>query len=178
MHRHRKSAENSDIAPAKTREQGLERIRKLQSVSRRGLWGLAIFLGISMVALPQAGVLPTISRNVREMLGAAPPTNLISIALVVYSFSALVLILSRIGSGNGSYRGWSHLGYLSAFYAFYYYADALDSNFWAIFAAGFTILSLEHYHIWTFCRENIRKEKEHLKQLERKEAFFSSSEQK
>ncbi len=175
MHRHRKSAENSDTAPTITREQGLERIRKLHSLSQRGLWGLAIFLGISMVALPQSGLLPIIPRNVREVLGAAPPTNLISIALVVYSFSALVLILSRIGSGNGSYRGWSHLGYLSAFYAFYYYAGALESNFWAIFAAGFTILSLEHYHIWTFCRENIRKEKEHLKQLERKEAFFSSS---
>lgn len=176
MHRSPQLTEKSDNSTQDARSRSLKRVHQLQALSRRGLWGLAIFLIISLVALPYSELLPDIPRGVREVLGGAPPTHLISIALVVYSFSALVLILSRIGSGSETYRGWSHLGYLTAFYAFYYYANAIESNFWAIFAAGITIMALEHYHIWTFCRESIHKEKEHLKQLERKEAFFSPKE--
>ncbi|MDO3377393.1 menaquinol oxidoreductase [Geoalkalibacter halelectricus] len=149
------------------------RIRRLQALSRRGLWGLAVFLLISLVAFTHDTLLPPISPGVRSFLGGSPPTNLISIALVVYSFSALVLILSRMSSGEGKYRGWSHIGYLSGFYAFYFYGEALDANFWAVFAAGFTIMSLEHYQMWSFCSESIANEKEALAKAERLEKFNS-----
>ncbi|KIH76226.1 hypothetical protein SAMN05660860_00180 [Geoalkalibacter ferrihydriticus] len=149
------------------------RIQHLQVLSRRGLWGLAVFLLMSLAAFGHETLLPQISPGVRSALGSAPPTNFISIALVVYSFSALVLILSRMSSGEGKYKGWSHLGYLFGFYAFYYYGEALGTNFWAVFAAGITIMSLEYYQMWSFCSESIAKEKEALAKAERLEKFNS-----
>jgi hypothetical protein len=147
------------------REVHLE-IRRLHRLSNRGLWGLSLFILISLGAQQNFDFLPTISDGARAVLGAAPPVKLISIALVVYSFSALILILSRMMGGSDTYRGWSHLGYLAGFYAFYYYAEALPENFWAVFAAGFTIFSLEYYQIWTYCSDGIRTEKELLSKLE------------
>ncbi len=142
-----------------------EKIRRHQAMANRGLWGLAIFILFSIAAQQNFGILPEISPEIRRLLGPSPPIKLISIALAVYAFSALILILSRMMSGSQTYRGWAHLGYLSAFYAFYYYGQALRENFWAVFAAGLTILGLEYYQIWTHCTEAIRKEKQLLASL-------------
>ncbi len=106
--------------------------------------------------------LPPIPDAVREFLGFSPPVTLINIALVVYTFSALALTLARMMAGSNSYRGWAHLGYLGAFYGFYYYAGELKSNFWPVFAAGLTILCLENYRVWTYCTDAIREEREKL----------------
>lgn len=141
-------------------------IRRLQRLSNRGLWGLALFIFISLGAQRNFDFFPPLSEGARAVLGAAPPVKLISIALVVYSFSGLVLILSRMMGGTETYRGWSHLGYLSGFYLFYFYAEALSDNFWAVFAAGCTILTLEYYSIWNYCNEAIRTEKELLGKLD------------
>jgi hypothetical protein len=148
------------------REEVRREIRRLQQLSNRGLWGLALFILISLGAQRNFDFFPPLSEGARAVLGAAPPVKLISIALVVYSFSALVLILSRMMGGTDSYRGWSHLGYLSGFYLFYFYAEALPDNFWAVFAAGCTILILEYYSIWTYCHEAILTEKELLGKLD------------
>ncbi|HEY7746226.1 MAG TPA: menaquinol oxidoreductase, partial [Desulfuromonadales bacterium] len=94
------------------------------------------------------------------------PVNLISTALVIYSFSAIILILSRMALNSGKFGSISHVGYLSAFYGFYHYARALGDNFWAVLAAGVTVLSLESYHTWTYCRGQIREEEEKLSRLE------------
>ncbi len=142
-----------------------QEIHRLHRQSNKGLWGLAVFILISIGAQQNFGFFPPIPESAREVLGASPPVRFISIALVVYSFSALILILSRMMGGSDTYRGWSHLGYLTGFYAFYYYAEALPENFWAIFVAGITIMSLEYYLIWTYCSEAIRKEKEILERL-------------
>ncbi|BCR06660.1 hypothetical protein DESUT3_37290 [Desulfuromonas versatilis] len=151
--------------PGERRREIETRIRRLHALANRGLWGLAIFILISIGAQRNFSFIPEISPEIRALLGPSPPIKLISIALAVYAFSALILILSRMMSGSNSYRGWSHLGYLSAFYAFYYYGEALQQNFWAVFAAGITILGLEYYQIWTHCAEALRKEKQLLASL-------------
>ncbi|MEJ2200770.1 MAG: menaquinol oxidoreductase [Desulfuromonadaceae bacterium] len=156
-------AQHFDTEPL--RQEVLKEIRRLNRLSNQGLWGLAIFILISLGAQRNFDFLPPISEEVRAVLGAAPPIKLVSIALVVYSFSALILILSRMMGGSETYRGWSHLGYLSGFYIFYYYGNALAENFWAVFAAGATILSLEYYQIWTFCSEAMKTEKQLLEKL-------------
>lgn len=168
-----RSEENRSAGPVeetdlvRRRREAQERIRRLHSRSHRGLWGLALFLLISILALQDFSFLPALPPGTRRLLGAAPPTNLISIALVVYSFSALILTLARMWSGTGAYRGWSHLAYLGAFYGFYGYGGVLDDNFLAVFAAGLTILGLESYHVWTWCAEEMDKEKETLARLDR-----------
>jgi hypothetical protein len=55
---------------------------------------------------------------------------------------------------------------LGAFYGFYHYARALSDNFWAVLAAGVTVLALESYHVWTYYRGQIREEEEKLSRLE------------
>jgi hypothetical protein len=120
-----------------------EGIDRLRGRANRGLWAMALFLGISLGALKNFDFLPSLPADIREMLGAPPPVTLISTALVVYSFSAIILILSRMALNSGKYGGITHVGYLGAFYGFYHYARALGDNFWAVLAAGVTVLSLE-----------------------------------
>ncbi len=94
---------------------------------------------------------------------------MINTALIVYSFSAILLILSRMMGGYGAYGGIIHVGYLAAFYGFYHFAGVLDENFWAVFAAGMTILGLETYHVWIYCVEHMKGEGHVLEEDEKKE---------
>lgn len=128
---------------------------------------MALFFLISLGAALGFRFLPPISAETRQFLGISPPPTLISIALIVYAFSALVLTLGRMNTGSVRFRGWSHIGYLSAFYLFYYYAGLLRENFWPVFIAGLTILGLEDYRIWSVCSEAIRKEKKILASLKK-----------
>lgn len=162
------SPDEAESPLGRTCEESRQRIDTLHRLSRRGLWGLLAFILLTTVVVQTSRLVPDLPHSVRQTLGASPSENLISIALAVYIFSALILILARMMGGTRIYRGWSHLGYLSAFYLFYYYARALDRNFWAVFAAGMTILALEYYGIWSWCSESIRRERENLSQLERK----------
>ena len=155
------------------RQESLATIRKLQATSSRGLWALALFIFISMGAMYNFSFIPPLSPEIKAILGRPPSANMISGALILYCFSAIILILARMMSGSGSYSGFAHVGYLFGFYVFYYFSRALEENFWAVFVAGLTILSLESYHIWTWCSESIRREQESLEDLERKRRFFA-----
>jgi len=112
--------------------------------------------------------------RIHKLLGAPPPVTLISIALVVYSFSAIILILSRMTLGMNARTGFAHVGYLTAFYGFYHFARAMEENFWAVFAAGVTILGLASYHNWVQCSEKIRAEQKILVRSEREKTSGSN----
>ncbi len=121
------------------------------------MWALALFLVISLGAMRDFDFLPPLPGRFHALLGASPPVGLISAALIVYSFSAIILILARMATGSGAYGGMSHVGYLLGFYFFYHYAGAMEDNFWAVFAAGMTILGIESYHIRTHFTELVRE---------------------
>ncbi|RNC72728.1 MAG: menaquinol oxidoreductase [Desulfuromonadales bacterium] len=149
------------------KQETLQRIERLRTKSSRGLWAMALFIAVSIVALNDFSLLPSLPEGIRAALGKPPSSIMISGALVVYTFSAIILILSRMMGGSEEYSGFSHVGYLTAFYGFYHFAKALGDNFWAVFAAGITILGLESYHIWNFCSEAIKREEEILAAIER-----------
>jgi hypothetical protein len=132
---------------------------------------LALFLGVSCVVFYGLERLIPITEPVREFLGAAPPSGLISLALVIYSFSAIVLILSRMTMAQPPVSGFAHVGFLTGFYGFYYYAGGGAENLWAVLAAGGTIMLLYLYHLRNYCAEELRKERETLAQLERRHHF-------
>ncbi|HEX9023519.1 MAG TPA: menaquinol oxidoreductase [Geobacteraceae bacterium] len=136
-----------------------EKIRRLQARANRVLLIVAVFIAVSIGAIRNFDLLPSLPSGVRAILGSPPSPNMISALLILYSFSAIILILARMMSGSGSYGGLSHIGYLTAFYLFYHFAGALAENFWAVFAAGMTILGLESYHVWTWCMDEIGKER-------------------
>ena len=152
------------------------RIGRLQATANHGLWSLALFIALSTCALWDFSFFPSLPDELRSLLGKPPSFNMISGALVLYSFSAIILTLSRMMGGLGEGSPFPHVLYLAAFYGFYHFAKGLDENFWAVFAAGLTVLGLESYRIWTYSNDEIRKEQERLVELERKSAFWSGDE--
>ncbi|HTP63952.1 MAG TPA: menaquinol oxidoreductase [Geobacteraceae bacterium] len=144
-----------------------DKIRQLKAKASHPLYFMAIFIALSIGAIRDFDFLPSFSPRIHELLGQPPSAEMISAALIVYSFSAIILILSRMMKGSGSYGGIIQVAFLSGFYFFYHFAGAMDDNFWAVFAAGMTILGLESYQVWVWCREEIRIQQVILAELER-----------
>lgn len=153
-------------AQSQLRQGLLDEIRRLRRFSNRGLWALSLFLLLSTLAWRDFWFLPG-PQEVIAALGAPPTPLMISLVLVLYTFSAIILSLSRMMSGVRHPSSFCHVGYLAGFYLFYYFAEALSDNYWAVFGAGFTILCLESYRIWTFCSDQLGKRMEQLAFLER-----------
>lgn len=165
------SSPNLHPEPSALREQALAQIHRLEARAAHGLWAVALFLAVSIVARFGVPRLPSLPPTVREALGASPSEGMISAALIVYIFSAIILVLSRMTLGHPPSAGYLHVAYLTGFYVFYHFAGAAGENFWAVFAAGATILALCCYHLRTHCQEAIRQEREILATLERRERF-------
>jgi len=144
------------------RRETLANIRKLQRKFTMELLAAALFLLLSIAALSDFAFFPSFDEKFRAVLGSPPSVNMISSVLLLYIFSAILLILSRMMSGSGKYGGVGHVGYLAGFYFFYHFSGKLPENFWAVFAAGVTVLGLESYHLWIYCSEEIEKEREVL----------------
>ncbi len=134
------------------------RIRSLERSAGNGLWGMVLFLLVSFAAFDGFSIFPNLSPEFRRQLGAPPPVNLISLALVLYAFSGIVLTLARMTSNTGAYRGFMHAAFFSGFYAFYHLSGALPDNFWAVFLAGTSVMGLESYHLWTQHGASVRKQ--------------------
>jgi hypothetical protein len=154
-------------SPGLRRQEIQDRIRYLKKQIRYSQCWMVLFFLVSLGAVVDFRFFPPISEKTHQLLGVSPSPNLISVALIVYAFSAIILIMGHMNTGPGRFRGWSHIGYLSAFYLFYYYAGRLRENFWPVFFAGLTILGLENYRVWSVCSEAIRKEKEILTSLKK-----------
>ena len=72
------------------------RIRRLERAAGHGLWGMVIFLLVSLAAFNDFAILPDLPEQVRRQLGAPPPVEMISLALVIYAFSGIVYVLARM----------------------------------------------------------------------------------
>ncbi len=152
-----------DIEPL--RKQVQAKIRKFELLSSSGLWILALFTAMSIGASRDFDFLPSFSPEFHDMLGAAPPTNFINWALVLYGFSAIIMVLTQMTGSKRPRGAYAHIGYLSAFYAFYHFSGDLAENLWAIFTVGMTILSLQGYHVWNYYKDKVREEQEILAEL-------------
>lgn len=144
----------------------LEEIKKLQHFSNRGMLALSLFILVSTLAWRDFWFLPPAEKIV-ALLGAPPTSQVISLVLILYTFSAIILSLSRMMGGIRHKSSFCHVGYLLVFYLFYYFAQGLADNYWAVFGAGFTILCMESYRIWTFCHDSLAKKHEQLAYLDR-----------
>lgn len=143
-----------------------EEIKRLRRFSNRGLWALSLFLFVSTLAWRDFWFLPS-AEQIVESLGAPPTPLMINLVLILYTFSAIILSLSRMMAGLKHSSSFCHVGYIFVFYLFYYCAEVLPDNYWAVFGAGFTILCMESYRIWTYCNDNIIKKTEQLAYLDR-----------
>lgn len=141
----RMSAEKEPLILAKKQVPG-QKTGSL-SGSRHGVYGLGVFVLLSLAATALQSAVPQIPIAWRARLGAAPPVELIAMALCIYVFSALLLLLARFAETDHRYRGWPHLGYLAGFYFFFFYAEALPQYFPALVGTGTTLFLLEYYRI-------------------------------
>jgi hypothetical protein len=141
-------------------------ISRLRSYSLRGVWSLSLFLLVSLYAWRSFPLFPPPETFI-SYLGTPPSAYLVSSLFVVYTFFAILLSLSRMIAGVAHHGSLSHVAYLSGFFFFYYVAKALDDNYWAVFAAGITILAVESYRIWAFCQEALARSTERLAFVEK-----------
>jgi len=135
-------------------------IRRLKARPSHSLYAMALFIALSIGGMRDFDFLPSFPPGVRELLGQPPSADMVSAALLIYSFSAIILTLARMMSGDGKFNGFAQVAFLGGFYFFYHFTGTMSDNFWAVFTAGMTILSLGSYHIWAWCAEEIRKEEE------------------
>lgn len=145
------------------REEILHTIDNLYALSRRGLWKLLLFLGISAVALyfKSYDLFAVCPENIREVLGAPPPKELIHIVLAVSTISALILI-GRDSDSSAGGSGWIQFGMSAIFYPLYAMTNTLEANFPAVFVAGLLIISIEYVTVWFQTSRTIHEEKERL----------------
>jgi hypothetical protein len=132
----------------------------LHSLSRRGIRDLALFLMISTAFFCVRGIdfLAPVGGTVRMILGSAPPTGLITVALGGYTLSALVLIVGRTVNGDRPSMTWLHLFFRSIFYPFFLFANALEGHFMGVFIAGLALFALEQLNIWSYAQNLSREE--------------------
>lgn len=154
------ASEASDSAIILRREL-TEEINRLNRFSTRGVLALALFLVISMCAWWNFPFLP-VPDTVTALLGRPPSARIIGTVLLLYTFSALILSLSRMAIGVEHWSSFCHVGYLTVFFLFYYFGKTLADNYWAVFGSGITILCVESYRIWSYCSENVAKKREAL----------------
>ena len=144
--------------PAFAKKQGFgQKSGSRSDSSRHGVYGLSAFVLLSLAATGIQGAVPHIPYAWREKLGAAPPVELIAIALCIYAFSALLLLLARFAETDHRYRAWPHLGYLGGFYFFFFYAEALPQYFPALMGTGATLFLLEYYRMFLNERQAAEK---------------------
>jgi hypothetical protein len=148
------------------RQELTSEIDRLNRLSTRGILALALFILVSLLAWWGFPFLPA-PESVTALLGKPPSARIISIALLLYTFSAIILSLSRMTAGIEHRSSFSHVGYLTGFFLFYYFGKSLEENYWAVFGAGITILGVESYRIWTYCSEGISKNREDLEYVTR-----------
>jgi hypothetical protein len=134
-----------------------EEIDRLFVTSRKGLWGLLIFLAASIIAFyfRDHGITNSLPHDFREMLGPAPPVFLVSILLGISTFSSLVLIGGRIFHGWEPGSTLMHLLFRLLFYLLYFVVDSLADYYHAVFISGIVVLSLQHYNIWSYASKAI-----------------------
>jgi hypothetical protein len=159
------------LAPEPRRSDMLEQqlradIKRLNRFSNRGLWAFSLFILVSLTAWRDFPMLP-LPDTVVAALGPPPSPYIISIVLLFYTFSAIILSLSRMTAGLEHKSSFCHVGYLTCFFLFYHFAKALGDNFWPVFGAGVTILAVESYRIWSFCRDALSIKTEQLEFVKR-----------
>ena len=163
MHEHQQGVDSdeSGVRAELLRRELLREIERLNRFSHRGLVAFSLFLAISLLAWWGFPVFPA-PDTVIAVLGKPPSARIIGSVLLLYTFSAIILSLSRMTTGIEHRSSFCHVGYLGAFFIFYYFGKSLEDNYWAVFGAGITILGVESYRIRTFCAEGIAKLREDL----------------
>ncbi|QXE89332.1 hypothetical protein [Geomonas subterranea] len=150
-----------------SREQVAKNVEQLHVLSRRGLWGVLLFLGVSAAALvvSQGNLLSGAQAELVQVIGPLPSADVLNVVLGVSWLSALVLILGRRGSDGRPGYSWYNVGLPAAFYPLYVFCDTTGSYFPVVFLAGLVLLLLEHGFVVCYTAKAIKEEAARLERL-------------
>ncbi len=125
---------------------------KKATLTRKNLISLTIFLLVSIWAytFKDFHICDAVPVYLHTLLGTPPPAFLVSIALVGYFFSALVLTFTAITKNLEPIPKLDHLGYRVTFFMFYAFSGAIAPNFLPVFLIGLCLYSLDQYQIWAY----------------------------
>ncbi len=131
----------------------------LHALSRKGLWGLLIFLLVSVAAFlaQDFNLYHAFPEPVLQILGCPPPAILIHLAITAYSFTVVVPVMIRIATGENPVVGWHHLLCRSVFYLFYLVSTTLPENFVAVISIGILLYAVEQVGIWSYMHKHLRE---------------------
>ena len=159
------------VVRSQSADQSRERILvsndELHALSRRGLWGILLFLTLSAIALylSESGLLALVPGDLKELFGDPPPLHLIHLVMAVSWLSALVLILGRVTGDAPSGYNWHNIGLPTAFYPLYVSAASAGTHFPVVFAAGLILLIVEHLSVLFTVSKALREETDHINHL-------------
>ncbi|QWV98126.1 hypothetical protein KP005_02200 [Geomonas nitrogeniifigens] len=149
------------------RDQVAHNVEQLHVLSRRGLWGVLLFLALSAAALLLSqGTVPAVAQaELEAIIGPLPSVDLLNLVLGVSWLSALVLILGRRGSDGRPGYSWCNVGLPAAFYPLYVFCDTTGTYFPVVFLAGLVLLLLEHCFVVSYTAKAIKEETARLERL-------------
>ena len=130
----------------------------LHALSRKGLWGLLVFLafGVAAFMLQDFNLYHSFPERVLQVLGCPPPAVMIHLALICYSFTIVVPVLIRMANGDKPVVGWRHLFCRLAFYFFYLVSMTLPENLLALVIIGIILYIIEQVGIWSYMYKLLR----------------------
>ena len=135
-------------------------VAEFHALSRRGLWGILLFVSISalILYLNQAGGFAMAPASVKELFGEAPPLHWLHTVLAVSWLSAFVLILGRVAADGKPCYSWCNIGLPTVFYPLYIFCDPAGTHFPAVFAAGLVLLLVEHVSVTIYASRALKEE--------------------
>ncbi|MDD2851377.1 MAG: hypothetical protein PHY09_05665 [Desulfuromonadaceae bacterium] len=119
---------------------------------RSGLWGLLIFLAVSIIVLRfnDRSLVGTLPANIMEWLGSTPSTILVNCVFGASTVSSLIVIGGRIYHNLKPGKTSTHLWFRVFFYVLYFVSGALSDYFNVVFISGLVVLGLQHYNVWNY----------------------------
>ncbi len=116
---------------------------------QESLISMMVFLVVCLVSFMNSdfSLFGIASESMREILGTPPPAHLISITLMVYLFSSMVLTISDMVYDKEPKSKWTHLGYRTAFFLFYGFGGMIAVNFIPVMVVGLFLYGLDQLHI-------------------------------
>ncbi|MDK9717355.1 MAG: hypothetical protein OEL57_05530, partial [Trichlorobacter sp.] len=137
------------ITPTSINLPGLDTLYKK---SRSGLWGIFIYLVVTVIVLCNkdqslAAVLPP---HLMQRLGTVPPVFMAVALLWISTVSALTVIVGRLFHGTKPTDTKSQVGFRIGIYILFFVVGGLAQWFNELFISGFIVLALQHYNVSSY----------------------------
>jgi hypothetical protein len=128
------------------------RLNTLYKKSRSGLWGIFIYLAVTVLVVfykdqSLATVLPP---HIMRQLGAVPPVFMAVALLWISTFSALIIIVGKLFHGAKPANTTSQVGFRIGIYLLFFVVGGLGQWLNELFISGLIILALQHYSVFSY----------------------------